>query len=270
MFRGISLSALIAGAAACSSASTGDNVTCGAGTSLDGSVCYGMAPSSKLEAGVVDARADASAPVADAMSGGDAADTGADAGAQVSPVMFSGVTALAPASATSLLVTWGKATDADFPDGGAVFTYRVYLATSPGGENFMAPTVESAPGASSVLIDSGLSVMTQYYVVVRAVDAAGNEDANTTEMSATTQVDTMAPVFAGVTAVASAPQASLAISWQAATDNLTPAAGIVYDVYLATTSGGENFNVPDAVSAPGALSVTVSGLPEASTTYYVV
>jgi hypothetical protein len=248
-FNGIALVAVVAGgaAAACGSSGTsGNNVTCGPGTSLDGSVCYG---------GV------GAAPIDGAIEGG---------GDASSPVTFVGATSLAPASTTALLVTWGSATDAASLDAGALFTYRVYLATSPGGENFSAPTVESAPGATSVVIDTGLSAATKYYVVVRAVDAAGHEDTNTSEQSATTQVDTMPPAFEGVTAVASAPEASLTISWQAALDDLTPAQGIVYEVFLATTAGAENLNLPDAVSKPGATSLTVSGLSQASTTYYVV
>jgi hypothetical protein len=247
-FNGIALVAVVASgaAAACGSSGTsGNNVTCGPGTSLDGSVCYGGG----------------SASIDGSIEGG-----GGDAS---SPVTFAGATSLAPASTTALLVTWGSATDAASLDGGAV-VYRIYLATAPGGENFSVPTVQSAPGATSVVIDSGLTANTKYYVVVRAVDAAGHEDTNTTEQSATTQVDTTPPAFEGVTAVATAPEASLTISWQAAVDDLTPAPGIVYEVFLATTAGAENLNLPDAVSQPGATSLTVTGLPQASTTYYVV
>jgi hypothetical protein len=247
-FNGIALVAVVASgaAAAFGSSASGNNVTCGPGTSLDGSVCYGGG----------------AAPIDGSIDGG--------GGEASSPVTFGGATSLAPASTTALLVTWGSAADAASLDGSALFTYRVYLATSPGGENFSAPTVESTPGASSVVIDTGLTAGTKYYVVVRAVDATGHEDTNTSEQSATTQVDSTPPAFEGVTAVASAPEASLTISWQAATDDLTPAPGIVYEVFLATTAGAENLNLPDAVSQPGATSLTVTGLSQASTMYYVV
>src|ERR1700679_3273830 len=144
-FNGIALVAVVASgaAAACGSSGTsGNNVTCGPGTSLDGSVCYGGGGAT------VDGSVDG----------------GGDASAQFT---FAGATSLAPASATALLVTWDSR--AASLDGGA-------LPTSPGGENFSAPTVESAPGAASVVIDSGLTANTKYYVVVRAVDATGHED----------------------------------------------------------------------------------------------
>lgn len=239
----------------CSSASgsSGNNVTCGPGTSLDASVCYAPTAAPPVEE---DGGIEAASPES---GGGDAAP---------SPVIFAGATSLAPASTTAVLVTWGAASDSG-ADGG-VFTYRVYLATSPGGENFAVPTAVSAPGATSLVIDNGLTPNTKYYVVVRAVDASGREDTNVTEQSTTTQADTTPPVFEGVSSVTSAPEASLTIAWQAATDDLTPAPGIVYDVFLSTTAGGENLNVPDAVSPPGATSLTVTGLAQANTTYYVV
>jgi hypothetical protein len=248
---GLALACALGQAACSSSSGGGDNVRCGPGTVLDASVCYAPGAGETLEAGIDGASGD-------------------DGGAQMSPVTFAGALAVAPASATALFVTWGAASSAALPDGGGVFTYRVYLATAPGAENFAAPTVVSAPGATSIVIDSGLMTNTKYYVVVRAVDAAGHEDTNVVEQSATTQVDTTPPLFSGVTSVAPAPEAGLTITWAPATDDLTPAPAIVYDVYLATTAGGENLNLPNAVSAPGATSITVTGLPLVSTMYYVV
>jgi hypothetical protein len=248
---GVALVAAAAGTACSSSNTSGDDVKCGPGTSLDASVCY----------------VESVAPLLDA--GADVGDTGTvgDAGPP-SAVLFAGATALAPASTKALLVTWVGANEAAADSG--VFTYRIYVSTTPGGENFAVPTAESAPGATSFVIDTGLAANTKYYVVVRAVDASGHQDDNTAEQSATTQVDTMAPSFEGVTSVTPAPEASLAIAWQPATDDLTPQAGIVYDVFLSSTSGGENLNLPDAVSAPGATSLTVHGLALAGATYYVV
>ncbi len=260
--KGVSTIALTVAAVGCSSSSAGNNVACGPGTTLDASVCYvasGHAPDASL--------ADAETTLRDASDAAAAADVTAEA---QSPVTFAGVTAVAPASTTALFVSWRPASATGMADAGGVFTYDVYVGTSPGGENFGAPTATSAPGGTSIVIDNGLTANTTYYVVVRAVDSEGHEEGNSVEMSMMTQADTQPPVFAGVTSVTSAAEASLTISWAAATDNLTPTAGILYDVYLSTSAGGENLNVPDAVSAPGALSMTVSGLPLASTTYYVI
>jgi hypothetical protein len=206
-----------------------------------------------------------------AGSTSDAASGGAVSDAPSNGIVFAGVTAVAPATTTALFFAWTPAAAAGMADASSAgFTYDVYVATSAGGENFASPTATSAPGALTVVIDNGLSANTTYYAVVRAIDALGNEDDNRVEMSAMTQADSVPPVFGGVTSVTTAPEASLTLSWQPATDNLTPTAGIVYDVFLSTTSGGEDLNLPDAVSAPGATSITISGLPNASTTYYAI
>jgi hypothetical protein len=241
--------------AACSSSSggSGNNVQCGPGTALDASVCYVSSGGGETVEGGVDG-----------------SNPGDDGGAQTSGITFAGALAAAPASTTALFVTWGAASSAALPDGGGAFTYRVYVANAPGQENFAVPTVVSAPGATSVVIDNGLTASTKYYVVVRAVDAAGREDTNTVEQSATLQADITSPLFAGVTSVTPAPEAGLTIAWAPATDDLTPAAALVYDIYLSPTAGGENLNLPNAVSLPGAMSITVAGLSLASTTYYVV
>jgi hypothetical protein len=264
----VSLGAAVTGIA-CSgddSSNHGNNVTCGPGTLLDASVCYGQPGMTTSDDASVDTGVPMMTPDATTVEASVVDDSGMEA-APTGPT-FGGATALAPASPASLLVTWKAATEAGVD--ASAFSYHVYLATSAGGENFAAPTATSAPGSTSFVLDKSLNASTKYYVVVRAVDPAGHEDGNSVEQSATTQVDITPPLFEGVTAVMPAPEASLAISWQPATDDLTPAAGIVYDVFLSTTQGGENLNVPDAVSPPGATSITISGLPQPNTTYYVV
>ncbi|MHB8468306.1 MAG: hypothetical protein ACYDCH_00915, partial [Gaiellaceae bacterium] len=56
----------------------------------------------------------------------------------------------------------------------------IYVATTPGGENFSQPTWTTVPGATSFRTP-GLPSHGDAYFVVRARDAAGNEDANTRE-----------------------------------------------------------------------------------------
>ena len=58
--------------------------------------------------------------------------------------------------------------------------YDVYSATSPGGENFSAPTYTTRRGAVTFATPPLSSVET-YYFVVRARDAAGNRDRNRRE-----------------------------------------------------------------------------------------
>ena len=60
------------------------------------------------------------------------------------------------------------------------------------------------------------------------------------------------------------------LTWQAATDDVTPAGAIVYDVYYATAAGGENFAHPTWTSLPGATSFRTPGLPSHGVAYFVV
>ena len=60
------------------------------------------------------------------------------------------------------------------------------------------------------------------------------------------------------------------LSWRAAADDRTPSAQIVYDVYTASTSGGESFSKPSWTTGPGVTSFRTPGLPSHGTAYFVV
>jgi hypothetical protein len=60
------------------------------------------------------------------------------------------------------------------------------------------------------------------------------------------------------------------LSWDPATDNVTPQKRIVYDVYQAETSGGEDFSTPTYTTAPGATSFATPQLPADRYFYFVV
>jgi hypothetical protein len=60
------------------------------------------------------------------------------------------------------------------------------------------------------------------------------------------------------------------LSWTAATDNVTPSSKIIYNIYQATTSGGEDFSTPTYTTAPGAPSFDTPQLPSTKTFYFVV
>jgi hypothetical protein len=236
--------------------SSGNNVTCGQGTKLNGETCY--------------------ANVTDGSVTGDGAARDGTSKTGVGPT-FAGVTSVAPASLTALQITWNPAMDATTLP--SLITYKVYLATESGKENFAEAQATTPPGATSIVIDT-LQANTTYFVVVRAVNAAKVEDKNTVEGTGKTQLDTKAPTFAGATSAAAAPQGSLVLSWAVAKDALTPAPGIAYLVYLATKTGEEDLSSPNFVSNLGATSITITGLPasvvaeglsaDANSTYYAI
>src|SRR5438105_15551257 len=60
------------------------------------------------------------------------------------------------------------------------------------------------------------------------------------------------------------------LRWQRATDNKTPSAKIVYLIYQATTSGGEDFSTPTYTTGPGVIRFRTPPLPSTQTFYFVV
>jgi hypothetical protein len=60
------------------------------------------------------------------------------------------------------------------------------------------------------------------------------------------------------------------LSWDAATDPVTPSDQIVYDIYESGTAGGEDFATPTWMTAPGVTSFRTPGLPSHGTFYFVV
>ena len=71
------------------------------------------------------------------------------------------------------------------------------------------------------------------------------------------------PIGAGTTA-------SYHLSWEPATDKVSPSSAIVYDVYQASASGGEDFSMPTYTTPPGATSFDTPPLPADETFYFVV
>jgi chitodextrinase len=107
--------------------------------------------------------------------------------ADKTPPLFAGAksaTATALVVAT-IVVAWNPASDDATP--ASEIVYNVYAATAAGQESFASPTLTTTPGATSAAV-GGLLPATTYFFVVRARDQAGNEDANTVEVSATTPV----------------------------------------------------------------------------------
>jgi hypothetical protein len=59
------------------------------------------------------------------------------------------------------------------------------------------------------------------------------------------------------------------LAWDAATDPVTPSSAIVYEIFLATTPGGEDYAKPTWTTSPGVTSFVTPGLPEGAV-YFVV
>ncbi len=182
---------------------------------------------------------------------------------------FGGVTFVTPAG-DGVLLEWTAANDN--ADNGADLVYNVYQASSSGGQDFTNPVATSVAGAFGVTLD-GLDLSTDYYFVVRAQDTAGNEDDNSIEISATTGAisDETPPEFFGVILAQGTGSNSVQLSWDPASDDDTPEGGIVYDIYVSDTPGGQDFGAAPAMSTgPGVTTVAVEPLAPQADHYFVV
>jgi hypothetical protein len=60
------------------------------------------------------------------------------------------------------------------------------------------------------------------------------------------------------------------LTWDAATDNVSPSSTIVYLVYQASAPGAEDFSTPTHTTAAGATSFATPALPADKPVYFVV
>jgi hypothetical protein len=92
------------------------------------------------------------------------------------------------------------------------------------------------------------------------------------------KTDQIPPTFAGLESattcipgpIGGGRTTSYHLSWDPATDNVTPSRRIVYDIYQATTSGGEDFSTPTYTAPAGATSFDTPQLATDQSFYFVV
>lgn len=183
------------------------------------------------------------------------------------PPTFEGLFS-ATAIGTSIKLLWNDAKDN--VDAAKYLRYEVYRATVAGKYDFTKPVFTTSAGITEYTA-TGLDVSTTYFFTVRARDSAGNLDPNTVEKSAKTAAspDILPPTFGGLSSATALGARSVDLRWTAATDDTSKPDGIFYDVFVATTSGGEDFTSPSFSTLGGATSFTLTGLTPL-TTYYVV
>jgi len=138
---------------------------------------------------------------------------------------------------------------AGLPD--AVITIEV---PNGNGRNFLVEGID----ASSTVVYNGQT----------SADLTGAPLTLTIGMNAV--FDSIPPTFGGLTLVSNLTSTSVQLFWYPATDNVTPATGIVYLIYQATAPGGETYTEATYTTAPGATSYIVNGLAPGTTYYFVV
>jgi len=176
----------------------------------------------------------------------------------VYPGVPSGLTATAGNAQASL--TWS---DPVTGGGSPITSYDVYDGTSSGGESYSGTPACTVTGASATSCTvTGLTNGTTYYFTVEAVNGAGNSAAST-EASAVPITVPGAPTQSAPTAYSG----QVAVNWSDPASN-GGSAITGYNVYEATSSGGESYSGSAACSATGATATTCTVTGLAHATYY--
>ncbi len=145
-----------------------------------------------------------------------------------------------------------------------VAQYNIYRSTTSGGQSYTSPTYTVSAGTTTYTDTSTTDAQTYYYVV-RAQDAAGNIETNTTEVSATASgTGPPAPTNLAATALAGG---SVLLTWTASSPETDVS---LYNIYRATTSGSEDFTSSLASVTAGTTSYTDTSTTDGVTYYYVV
>lgn len=88
-----------------------------------------------------------------------------------------------PVVGASCTFTWNAVTkNADGTPITDLKEYRLYLSQTPGTYAPPAAVVINAPATQTTCLAAGVTTDGQYYAVVRAVDTAGNQSANSNEV----------------------------------------------------------------------------------------
>lgn len=82
--------------------------------------------------------------------------------------------------------------------------------------------------------------------------------------------DDTPPICSGLETAQAISETSIALSWTAATDDVTPSSAILYLIYMSMTSGGQDFSAPSFTTVAGATTRTVTGLSSSTTYCFVV
>jgi hypothetical protein len=163
-----------------------------------------------------------------------------------------------------------------------VFSEPIDAATLTGGSVMVSDGTGNIPGSVSYDANTNTAIFapssnlvnaTTYTVLLTTAitDIAGNPLAISATWTFTTvsaaSTDNTAPVFDGVFIATPSSLNSIDIAWNSASDDVTPANSLVYDISV-TTSSGAAFSLTQT-SAAGALSDTIGNLSE-NTDYFIV
>jgi len=145
-----------------------------------------------------------------------------------------------------------------------VAQYNIYRAIISKGQNFASP-LNNVSAGTTTYTDSATSDGVTYYYVVRTQDNIGNIESNTNEATAT--ADAIPPPSPSNLVAAPIAEDGIQLTWTA---SVSEADVSQYNIYRATSSGGQNYSSPTYTVSVGISSYTDSAATQGQTYYYVV
>ncbi|MEN9824964.1 MAG: hypothetical protein RI953_709, partial [Pseudomonadota bacterium] len=135
----------------------------------------------------------------------------------------------------NVVITWDPAQDR--LTRASRMVYKIYRSEKSFGFDFAQPLATTEPG-QLMYTDKSITKGAIYYYLVRAVDEQGNADQNLAQKIL--PLDMTPPVFAGVVSGATKRSNStvrVLLGWNPASDDQTPAQGIIYQVFRSQSIG---------------------------------
>lgn len=156
---------------------------------------------------------------------------------------FAGVLSVAPAGEGVLRVSWKPGTDAE--SGAESLRYRIFVSVRAG-QALENPVLTTQANVTSAYVRV-TPANTKHYVVVRAVDPQEHEDGNSIEKVGQPAVDSTPPTFIGLKNVEGTTDGGVKLTWDAATDDLTPTEGIRYAAFVTPDNTAVDYSKPFAI-----------------------
>ncbi|MDH5720990.1 MAG: hypothetical protein OEZ13_10335 [Spirochaetia bacterium] len=138
--------------------------------------------------------------------------------------------------------------------------YKYSIDGGPYSAEFLPATILQLTGLSEG----------EHTISVIGKDALGNWQSEASATTYTWSIDTSPPIFSGIMSAVSVNNTAIDVYWTPASDNITESSSIVYEIFIARTSGGQNFSSRGIASQPGALSYSFTTLLPNTTYYFVV
>lgn len=171
---------------------------------------------------------------------------------------FEGAIAAGSVSRTSAVVVWEPTSVFDV-------SYNIYVSENDDNFSFGTPQFVAPPGSNSFLL-TGLSAGEEHFIVIRPVLEGVELPVDDVVVSVTLKRDDEAPSFIGATDATSADGAAITLSWDAASDDVSPDEVLTYFVYMAESGVEIDFRTAFYISQPGQTEVTIR-LPRPDTEY---